>query len=98
MIFGENLLALLVLALGAALAVGNAMALLRPRPDFEVGEGEVARPPLGRSLLMIALGLLATVWALASLTTSDDDQPERALAASQVELPAAADLSSESEN
>jgi len=72
MIFGDNLLALLVLAIGAALAFGNAMALLRPRTDDEIGEGELERPPLGRSLLMIAVGLLAAIWALASLWTADD--------------------------
>lgn len=80
MIFGENLLALLVLAIGAALAFGNAMALLRPRSGDDVGEGELARPPLGRSILMIAIGLLATIWALASLWTADDDGPEEAVA------------------
>lgn len=73
MIFGENLLALLVLAIGAALAFGNFMALVRPRTEEERGEGELTRPPLGRSLAMIALGLLATVWALASLVADDDD-------------------------
>ena len=74
MIFGENLLALLVLALGAALAFGNFMALVRPRGPDQVGEGELERPPLGRSLAMIALGLLATIWALASLATADDTE------------------------
>ena len=72
MIFGENLLALLVLAIGAALAFGNLMALLRPRDADQIGEGELARPPLGRSVAMIVLGLLATIWALASLATADD--------------------------
>jgi len=73
MIFGENLLALLVLAIGAALAFGNLMALIRPRTPDQVGEGELPRPPLGRSLAMIALGLLAAIWALASLASADDN-------------------------
>ena len=72
MIFGENLLALLVLAIGAALAFGNLMALLRPRPEHERGEDELARPPLGRSLVMIVFGLLAAIWALASLINADE--------------------------
>jgi hypothetical protein len=72
MIFGENLLALMVLALGAALAVGNAMALVRPRRPEDVGTDELVRPPLGRSIIMIVLGVLAAVWALASLATADD--------------------------
>ena len=71
MIFGENLLALLVLAIGAALAFGNLMALIRPRPDHEVSEGELDRPPLARSVGMILLGILAAVWALVSLITAE---------------------------
>lgn len=78
MIFGENLLALLVLAMGAALAFGNFMALVRPRSTEDVSEGELERPPLGRSLAMIAVGLIAAIWALASLATADPDPPEAA--------------------
>ncbi|MDZ7734356.1 MAG: hypothetical protein U5R31_15930 [Acidimicrobiia bacterium] len=40
---GENLLAWLVLALGAALAVGTAVALVRPSPD--PAAGDLDRPP-----------------------------------------------------
>lgn len=65
MFLGEDLLAWLVLALGAAMAVGSAMALTRP-PD-RPREGELASAPLGRSLVMIAVGAVAAVWALASL-------------------------------
>jgi hypothetical protein len=64
---GEDLLPLLVLALGAAMAVGSTLALVRPRA--ETPEGELDRPPVGRSALMIAVGTLAAVWALASLLT-----------------------------
>ncbi|MEM7093183.1 MAG: hypothetical protein AAF567_09290 [Actinomycetota bacterium] len=75
MIFGENLLALLVLAIGAALAVGNLLALVRPRPvQADDDETVLERPPLGRSLVMIAFGTLAAVWALASLATADDTE------------------------
>jgi len=62
---GDNLLVLLVLALGGALAVGNILALVRPRT--EAGEGELERPPLGRSLIQIGIGLIAAIWALVSL-------------------------------
>jgi hypothetical protein len=62
---GEDLLPLLVLALGAAMVVGNGLALLRPPPTPK--EGELERAPMGRSLVMVAVGLLAGVWALASL-------------------------------
>lgn len=62
---GEDLLGWLTLAIGGALAVGTLLALVRPPrrgPD-----GTMARPPLGRSLVMIAVGLVAAVWGLASL-------------------------------
>jgi hypothetical protein len=65
MFLGEDLLPWLVLAIGAALAGGTILALVRPRPDGK--EGELDRPPLGRSLLMIAIGTIAAVWGLASL-------------------------------
>jgi hypothetical protein len=62
---GDDLLPWLVLAIGAALAVGTLLALVRPRPL--VGDNELARPPLARSVVMIALGTVAAVWGLASL-------------------------------
>ena len=65
MFLGEDLLAYLVLALGAAMALGSLVALVRP-PEAPK-EGELARAPLARSVVMIALGTLAAVWALASL-------------------------------
>jgi hypothetical protein len=64
---GEDLLPLLVLALGAAMVVGNGMALLRPPASPK--EGELERAPVGRSVVMIAVGFLAGIWALASLLT-----------------------------
>lgn len=72
----------MVLALGAALAVGNLTALIRPRPVDPSDEGggsdsarrdEAAapeyleRPPLTRSLIMIGIGTVASIWAIASL-------------------------------
>ena len=62
---GDNLIVLLMLALGGALAVGNFMALVRPREDID--DDELERPPLGRAIVMIVIGLVATVWALVSL-------------------------------
>jgi len=64
---GDDLLPLLVLALGAALVFGNGMALIRP--PKEVKEGELHRAPAGRSAVMMAIGFVAAVWALASLVT-----------------------------
>ena len=63
---GDDILRWLVLALGAAMAVGNILALVRPRPPGTTG-ADLPRPPLARSLVMIVLGTLAAVWGLASL-------------------------------
>jgi hypothetical protein len=65
MLLGDDLLPLLVLAFGAAMAVGSGLALVRP-PDKR-GEGELERPPLVRSLTMIGIGVVAALWAIASL-------------------------------
>jgi hypothetical protein len=67
MFLGEDLLAWLVLALGAAMAAGSLMALVRP-PE-RASEGELATAPLGRSVVMIVVGTVAALWALASLVT-----------------------------
>ena len=62
---GDDLLAYLVLAIGGALVVGNGLAIVRPpaRPQ----EGDLDRAPVGRSLTMLVIGLVAAIWALASL-------------------------------
>lgn len=67
MFLGEDLLVFLVLALGGAMVAGNALALLRARPS--AAQGDLARAPLGRSVTMIVVGLVATVWALATLVS-----------------------------
>lgn len=67
MFLGEDLLPLLVLALGAAMVVGNGLALVRP--PVSPKDGELERAPAGRSLVMIAVGLVAAGWALASLVS-----------------------------
>lgn len=64
----EQLLPLLVLALGGAMLAGPFLALVRPRA--EVREGELERPPLGRSLAFMAIGLVGVVWAVATLVAS----------------------------
>ena len=67
MFLGEDLLPWLVLAFGAAMAVGSALALVRPPPERE--EGDLASAPVARSIVMIVVGLVAAVWALASLVS-----------------------------
>lgn len=63
---GEDLLPYLVLALGGALVAGNVAAIVRP-PEAGRKEGDLERAPIGRSIAMAAVGLVAAVWALASL-------------------------------
>ena len=70
LLLGNDLLPWLVLAIGGALAVGNGLALLRPRPTDQDREGELERAPVARSLLMVAVGGVAAIWALASLLAS----------------------------
>ncbi|HEX2700378.1 MAG TPA: hypothetical protein VHM89_09285 [Acidimicrobiales bacterium] len=68
MLLGDDLLPLLVLALGAAMVVGNGLALVRPPATPK--EGELAKAPPTRSVVMIVVGLVAAVWALASLVST----------------------------
>ena len=65
MLLGEDLLPLLVLAIGAAMAVGNGLALVRPQQHPQAGD--LTRAPVSRSLAMAAIGLVAALWAVASL-------------------------------
>jgi hypothetical protein len=62
---GNDLLAWMLLALGGALVVGNGLALLRP-PE-KTRTGDLDRAPVRRSVVMIVIGLVAAIWALATL-------------------------------
>lgn len=66
MFLGEDLLAYLVLAFGAALCVGNVLAVVRP-PERQLDDGNLERAPMGRSLVYAAIGFMAAIWALATL-------------------------------
>ena len=65
MLLGDDLLPLLLLAFGAAMAVGSGLALVRP--PQQRADGELDRPPLARSITMIGVGVVASIWAIASL-------------------------------
>lgn len=66
MFLGKDLLAWLVLALGAALTFGNVMAVVRP-PENKRTDDDLEKAPVARSIGMALVGLVAAVWALASL-------------------------------
>lgn len=63
---GDDLLPLLLLAIGGALFVGTVLAFIRPpvSPDETA-----ARPPVARSVVMAGIGLMASIWAIASLVS-----------------------------
>jgi len=65
---GDNLLPLLVLALGGAMFAGNLMAVMRP-PNQPRREGDLERAPVARSVVMGLLGLAASLWAIATLVS-----------------------------
>ncbi len=58
---GEDSMAWIVFALGAAMVVGNVLAILKPPAEQET------KAPLGRTIVMISIGALAALWAVASL-------------------------------
>ena len=66
LLLGDNLLPLLVLALGGAMAVGSILALVRP-PAAPTHEGDLPRAPVVRTVAFASIGLLAALWAFASL-------------------------------
>ncbi len=68
MFLGEDLLAYLVLAFGGALFVGNLLAVVKP-PARQLDDTNLDRAPVARSLAFAALGLVAAIWALASLVS-----------------------------
>ncbi len=68
MFLGENLLIWLVLALGGAMAVGNLLAVVRP-PETKRDDDDLDRAPIVRSIVFVVVGVLAAIWALASLAS-----------------------------
>jgi hypothetical protein len=67
--FYDEVLRELLVAMGAAMFLGNLLALVRRRAPASVAEdGNAPRQaPLGRTLGFMALGLVVAFWALASL-------------------------------
>jgi hypothetical protein len=74
LLLGDDFLPWIVLALGSAMVAGNLLALIRP-PRPEAASPDTAspdtaspsRPPVGRAVVMIAIGAVASIWGLASL-------------------------------
>jgi hypothetical protein len=69
MFLGDDLLAWLTLAFGAALFVGNLLAIVKP-PARQLDDSNLERAPVMRSVVFSGIGLVAAIWALASLVSS----------------------------
>ena len=67
-VLGDDLIVWLLLALGGALFVGNVFALVNP-PVRPKQEGDLARAPRGRSILMASVGFVVAMAALAALVS-----------------------------
>lgn len=70
MSFYDDVLRELLVALGAALFLGNLLALVRRRPPAAVAKhagDSVPRAPVGRTVLYLLIGLVVMVWGIASL-------------------------------
>jgi len=65
---GADLLAWLVLAIGGAMAAGNLAAVVSP-PEKKISDDDLDQAPLIRSLVFVVVGLLASIWAIASLVS-----------------------------
>lgn len=75
--FYDEVLRQLLVALGAALFLGNLLALIRSHPPADIvreaeeaGKPPPPRAPVGRTLVFLLLGLIIMVWGIASLTAA----------------------------
>lgn len=73
LLLGDDFLPWIILAFGAAMVVGNVLALVRP-PEPKPGEAPSAsddtpRPPFLRAGVLIAIGAVAAIWGIASLVS-----------------------------
>jgi hypothetical protein len=74
--FYDEVMRELVLALGAALFVASALALVRRRSDASRAasrtsdSADLAQAPLARTVTFMLIGLIVATWALASIVTS----------------------------
>jgi hypothetical protein len=73
--FYDEVMRELVLALGGALFVANALALVRRRGDASragphgANSADLAQAPLARTVTYMLIGFIVAAWALASIVT-----------------------------
>lgn len=71
--FYDEVLRELLVALGAALFLGNLLALIRRRPPrsmVEDGDETLVRAPVGRTVAYLLIGFVVMIWGIASLAAS----------------------------
>ena len=70
--FYDEVLRELLAALGAALFLGNLLALVRRRAPAGLAKGGnvLRRAPLGRTAAYLVIGFVVMVWGIASLAAS----------------------------
>lgn len=66
----DNLLAELILGVGLAMLLGNGVAWFKARRGEAPADVENATFRPGRARFFIVVGLLMTIWALASIITN----------------------------
>jgi predicted phage tail protein len=66
MVLGEDFVVWMLLALGAAMFLGNIMAVIKPR-QVRQADSDLDAAPRGRSIAMAVLGLVVALAALGSL-------------------------------
>jgi hypothetical protein len=73
--FYDEVMRELVLALGGALFLANALALVRRRSDASrpgphgTNSADLAQAPLARTVTYMLIGFIVGAWALASIVT-----------------------------
>jgi hypothetical protein len=66
--FYDEVLRELLVAMGAALFLGNLLALVRRRAPATAEDGNtLARAPLARTVAYLLIGLVVALWGIASL-------------------------------
>ena len=71
MSFYDEVLRELLVAMGAALFLGNLLALVRRRVPAAADDGDtLARAPLARTVAYLLIGLLVALWGIASLAAT----------------------------
>lgn len=70
MSFYDQVLRELLVAVGAALFLGNLLALVRRRRAGEREADDLERAPVARTVTYLVLGLVVMLWGVASLANA----------------------------